>query len=75
MVALVQLEKIAEDEYSFVMQRPTVYRGTATVIREEGKDTVIKIEYTEPNPHAVTPQLREEIDPFIIEQLIKEVLS
>jgi len=75
MVTFVQLEKVAEDEYTFVLKRPAVYRGTITVERFKGADPVIKIEYTEPNPQAVTAQLREELDPFIIEKVIKEVLS
>ena len=75
MVTFVQLEKVAENEYTFVLQRPAIYRGTVVIERESGADTVVKIEYTEPNPQVVTAELREELDPFIIEKVIKEVLS
>lgn len=75
MVTFVQLEKVVEGEYTFVLKRPSVYRGTVTVECPAGADLVVKIEYTEPNPQVVTAQLREELDPFIIEKVIKEVLS
>jgi len=75
MSVFIELEKVSEREYKFVLKRPSVYRGLIKISKAKDGSSVVEIEYTEPSSAAVAPQLREELDPYIIEKVIKEVLS
>lgn len=70
MATLKKLEKAADGLYNFELVRGATYRGTVTIVAD---DTIV-IQYTEPRNEAVDAKLREELDPHIIEKVIKEVL-
>lgn len=70
MATLKKLEKVSDGVYRFELNRGSRYCGEVVVLA----DNKIEILYTEPRNEAVDAKLREELDPHIIDKVIREVL-